>query len=136
MGDLQNLIETLEARLPAIRRELGDDWAAFTKLLAEAAPYFEQAEADPDARLEAIYRLKHACIQFPATRRVLPAPGGMIPEPKPEPAAGQTTTGLPKDPMAQKEPDVAGLMERAARLCRSADAVADERERQSAGRQE
>ncbi len=135
MSDLQNLIEALEARLPAIRRELGDDWSAFTTLLAEAAPYFEQAAADPDARLEAIYRLRHACIQFGPTRRVLPAPGGMIPEPKPEPAA-PTTSGLPEGPLAQKEPDVADLMQRAAQLCRAPDAVADERERRSAGRQE
>ena len=136
MSDLANLIETLEARLPALRRELGDDWAAFTALLAKAAPYFEQAAADPDARLEAIYRLRHACIQFPATRRVLPAPGGMIPEPRPEPAPGDTTSGLPEGHLAQKEPDVAGLMQRAALLCRAPDAVADERQRRAAPPQE
>ena len=95
MSDLATLIETLEASLPAIRRDLaGDDWAAFTRLLAEAAPFFAHAEVDPDARLEAIYRLKDACAAFAATRRVLPAPGGMIPEPRPEPATGPVVSGL------------------------------------------
>jgi hypothetical protein len=128
MSDLAILIHNLENRLAEIRRELpDDDWAAFTRLLAEAAPFFEQATTDDDARLEAIYRLRHACIQFPVTRGVMPAPGGLIPEPPPPPAPGQES-GIPAGLLAQKDLDVVELMQRGGRLCRHPDAVADERE--------
>lgn len=130
MSDLANLIETLENRLPEFRRDMaGDDWAAFTRLLAEAAPFFVQAESDPDARLEAIYLLREACIPFAATRGVLPAPGGMIPDPKPVPPPGEAVGGLPAAPLAQKNPDVAEWVRRAERLCRHPDEVADEQAR-------
>lgn len=130
MSDLANLIENLETSLPEFRRDMtGDDWAAFTRLLAEAAPLFAQAEIDPHARLKAIYRLRHACIQFPTTRTVLPTPGGMIPDPKPAPPPSEAVSGLVVAPLAQKDPDVAAWMRRAERLCHHPDEVADEQER-------
>ncbi len=126
MSDLAILIHNLESRLPDLRREMtGDDWAAFTRLLVAAAPFFDEAAADPDARLEALYRLRHACIQFPATRGVLPAPGGLIPEPKPAPAQPEPVPGLPEARVAQRDPDVLELMRRAGQLCRHPDEVAD-----------
>lgn len=130
MSDLGHLIETLENRLPEFRRDMaGDDWAAFTRLLAEAAPFFAQAESDPDARLEAIYLLREACIPFAATRSALPTPGGMIPDPKPAPLPSEAVGGLVVAPLAQKDLDVAAWMRRAERLCRQPDQVADELER-------
>lgn len=129
MSDLAHLIETLESRLPEFRRDMtGDDWAAFARLLAEAAPFFAQAETDPDARLEAIFLLREACIPFAATRSALPAPGGMIPDPKPAPPPSEVVGGLPSAPLTQKNLDIAAWLQRAERLCRQPDQVADEQE--------
>ncbi|MCR4439311.1 MAG: hypothetical protein QHJ34_08725 [bacterium] len=120
MTDDIDLIKTLEERLPDIRRELGpQQWARFTELLAEAAPHFAHGKDDPDQWLEALYLLKRALIEFPATRRVLPLPGGAL-APR---AQGPTPDTLP--PLAHRQQDAAVL---AQRLCAEPDRVADEQE--------
>jgi hypothetical protein len=126
MSDLATLIQTLELHLPAIRQEMAPaDWAAFKALLAEAAPVFEQAAADPDARLEALYLLERAFGRFQVTRRILPPPGGAwAPTSPPPPPEGQ----LPQAPLAQKEPDLDELLRRAAAICRDPNAAADRAE--------
>ena len=126
MSDLARLIETLETHLPALRREMaGAEWAAFTAQLAAAAPFFARAAEDPAARLEALYRLERACGAFPATRRIFPPPGGQLVQPGPAPTPDEPTAGLSREPLAQKEPDIAALMARAQALCQAPDAVAD-----------
>ena len=126
MSDLAHLIATLETHLPALRQEMaGAEWAAFTAQLAEAAPFFARAAEDPNARLEAIYRLEWACGAFPATRRIFPPPGGQLVQPGPGPTPDEPTAGLPQGPLTQKDPDIAALMARAQALCQAPDAVAD-----------
>lgn len=126
MSDLANLIESLEAHLPALRREMaGGNWDAFASLLAEAAPVVEQAASDHDARLEAFYLLQRALGQFEATRRILPLPGGALVQPAPAPASGEPTPGLPTTFPEQKEQDLAKVLKRAAQLCRNPNAAAD-----------
>ncbi|MCS6847353.1 MAG: hypothetical protein RMN52_06525 [Anaerolineae bacterium] len=125
MSDLAALIRTLEAHLPAFRREMADaDWAAFAGLLTEAASPLEQAAADPRKRLEAFSVLERAFGRFEVTRRYLPAPGGALVEPSPPPPAEGAVSGLPEGPVGQKEPDLAELLRRAAELCRDPDGAA------------
>lgn len=126
MSDLAALIRTLEAHLPAFRREMANaDWAAFAGLLAEAAPELEQAAAgDPRARLKAFEMVERAFGRFEVTRRYLPAPGGALVEPSPPPPAEGAVSSLPEGPVGQKEPDLAELLRRAAELCRGPDGAA------------
>lgn len=136
MSDLAALSQRLEAYLPDLRRQMaGGDWEAFAALLAEAAPVFEQAADDPDARLEALYLLERAFGRFEATRRILPPPGGALVQPGHPPPPHGPVADLPPTPRAQKEPDPAEPLRRLAAICRDPNAAADRLEAARRGRE-